>query len=130
MHDDLSNGTGKVHSLGMTGAAPRVVAPDAMTADTLNTGIKAALVSGNVGGYLSALERCGTMGVGDVLTPAIAYAEGGYPIDESLAAVIQRSKKLRFTSALGGMQGILVDPATGAMGAGADPRRTGDAIGY
>lgn len=86
--------TGKVYSLGMTGAAPRAVAPDAMTADTLNAGIKAALVPGNVGGYLSALERFGTMGVGELLTPAIAYAEGGYPIDESLAAVIERSQKL------------------------------------
>jgi gamma-glutamyltranspeptidase/glutathione hydrolase len=35
-----------------------------------------------------------------------------------------------FTAAVGGMQGIVVDLATGAMFAGADPRRTGYAVGW
>ena len=34
-----------------------------------------------------------------------------------------------FTAGVGGMQGILVDQATGTMTAGADPRRAGYAIG-
>jgi gamma-glutamyltranspeptidase/glutathione hydrolase len=35
-----------------------------------------------------------------------------------------------FTAAVGGMQGIVIDHATGAMFAGADPRRTGYAVGW
>jgi len=35
-----------------------------------------------------------------------------------------------FTAAVGGMQAIVIDPDTGAMTAGADPRRTGYAIGW
>lgn len=35
-----------------------------------------------------------------------------------------------FTAAVGGMQAIVVNPVTGAMTAGADPRRTGYAVGW
>ncbi len=35
-----------------------------------------------------------------------------------------------FTAAVGGMQAIIIDPATGTMTAGADPRRTGYAVGW
>ncbi|WP_263409061.1 gamma-glutamyltransferase [Terriglobus tenax] len=35
-----------------------------------------------------------------------------------------------FTAAVGGMQAVAIDPETGAMTAGADPRRTGYAIGW
>jgi gamma-glutamyltranspeptidase/glutathione hydrolase len=35
-----------------------------------------------------------------------------------------------FTAAVGGMQAIVIDPATGTMAAGADPRRTGYAVGW
>lgn len=35
-----------------------------------------------------------------------------------------------FTAAVGGMQAVLIDQETGAMTAGADPRRTGYAVGW
>ena len=35
-----------------------------------------------------------------------------------------------FTAAVGGMQAIIIDPVTGTMTAGADPRRTGYAVGW
>lgn len=35
-----------------------------------------------------------------------------------------------FTAAVGGMQAIAIDPVTGQMTAGADPRRTGYAVGW
>jgi gamma-glutamyltranspeptidase/glutathione hydrolase len=35
-----------------------------------------------------------------------------------------------FTAAVGGMQAIVIDPVTGTMTAGADPRRTGYAVGW
>ena len=53
--------TGKVWSVSMAGAAPKGIVPAEMTPETLNAGMKAGIVPGNLGGYLSALERFGTM---------------------------------------------------------------------
>lgn len=84
--------SGKVMSLAMTGAAPRALKPAAMTPATLNAGMLAGIVPGNLGGYLSLLERYGTMSVAEVFAPAIEVAEKGYPIDPMLAQSIDRGK--------------------------------------
>jgi gamma-glutamyltranspeptidase/glutathione hydrolase len=84
--------SGKVHSVSMAGAAPKALKPSAMTPDTLNSGMKAGIVPGNLGGYLSLLDRMGTMSLAEVLAPAIEYAEKGYPIDLMLAQSIDRGK--------------------------------------
>ena len=84
--------TGKVHSLSMAGAAPKAIKPDEMTPETLNAGMTAGIVPGNLGGYLSILDKLGTMSIADVFAPAIEYAEKGYPIDQMLAQSIDRGK--------------------------------------
>jgi gamma-glutamyltranspeptidase/glutathione hydrolase len=84
--------TGKVHSLSMAGAAPKALKPAEMTPDTLNAGMKAGIVPGNLGGYLSILDKLGTMSIAEVFAPAIEYAEKGYPIDQMLAGSIDRGK--------------------------------------
>ena len=84
--------TGKVHSLSMTGAAPKALKPSEMTPETLNAGVKAGIVPGNLGGYLYALDRFGTMTLAEVFAPAIEVAEKGYAIDPMLAASIDRGK--------------------------------------
>ena len=84
--------TGKVHSLSMAGAAPKAIKPEEMTPETLNAGIKAGIVPGNLGGYLSILDKLGTMSIAEVFAPAIEYAEKGYPIDQMLAQSIDRGK--------------------------------------
>ena len=84
--------SGKVMSLAMTGAAPRALKPAEMTPATLNAGMLAGIVPGNLGGYLSLLERYGTMSVAEVFAPAIEVAEKGYPIDPMLAQSIDRGK--------------------------------------
>lgn len=84
--------TGKVHSLSMAGAAPKALKPAEMTPEMLNAGMKAGIVPGNLGGYLSLLERMGTMSIAEVFAPAIEYAERGYPIDVKLAESIDRGK--------------------------------------
>ena len=86
--------TGKVHSLSMAGAAPKALKPAEMTPETLNAGMKAGIVPGNLGGYLSLLDRMGTMSIADVFAPAIEYAEKGYPIDLMLAQSIDRGKNI------------------------------------
>jgi gamma-glutamyltranspeptidase/glutathione hydrolase len=85
-------GTGKVWSLSMAGAAPKGIVPADMTPETLNAGMKAGIVPGNIGGYLIQLQRFGTMKVADVFATAIDYAEKGYPIDPMLAASIARGR--------------------------------------
>ncbi len=84
--------SGKVWSLSMTGAAPLALKPATMTPESLDTGMKAGIVPGNLGGYLYALDRFGTMSLAEVFAPAIEYAENGYPIDPMLAASIDRGK--------------------------------------
>jgi gamma-glutamyltranspeptidase/glutathione hydrolase len=85
--------TGKVWSLAMTGAAPKGLKPAEMTPETLNAGMNAGIVPGNLGGYLSLLERLGTLSLADVLAPAIEYADNGYPIDPMLATSIERGQR-------------------------------------
>ena len=84
--------SGTVLSLSMAGAAPRGLKPSEMTPESLNAGMNAGIVPGNLGGYLYLLDRFGTMTIGDVFAPAIEYAEKGYPIDPMLAADIERGK--------------------------------------
>ena len=84
--------SGKVLSLVMTGAAPKALKPSEMTPETLNAGMKAGIVPGNLGGYVSALDQFGTMSLAEVFAPAIEYAEKGYPIDPMLAQSISRGR--------------------------------------
>ena len=84
--------TGKVYSLSMAGAAPMAIKGENMTPETLGWGINAGIVPGNFGGYVTALQRFGTMSLAEVLASAIDYADHGYPIDVSLATAIARSK--------------------------------------
>src|SRR5688572_33116059 len=87
--------SGKVHSVSMAGAAPKALKPAEMTPETLNAGIKAGIVPGNLGGYLTILDKLGTMSLAEGFAPAIEYAEKGYAIDQMLAASIDRGKNNR-----------------------------------
>jgi gamma-glutamyltranspeptidase / glutathione hydrolase len=80
--------SGKVVSLSMTGAAPKAVRADAMTEASLNSGINAAIVPGNLGGLIALLDRYGTQRLADVLQPAIRYAEDGHPVHPGVAGAI------------------------------------------
>jgi gamma-glutamyltranspeptidase / glutathione hydrolase len=85
--------SGRVHSLAMTGAAPRAMKAEQMTPETMSWGISAGIVPGNFGGYLAALERFGTMSLAETFAAAIDYAEHGYPMDPSLATAIGRAQR-------------------------------------
>src|SRR3954470_9741080 len=85
--------SGRVYSLAMAGATPRGMKAAEMTPETLDWGMTAGIVPGNLGGYVTALARFGTMSLADVFASGIDYAEHGYPIDASLAAAIARAKK-------------------------------------
>ena len=58
------------------------------------TGLLAACVPGAFGGWLLLLERFGTWRLEDVLSFAIGYAEGGYPVVAGMTATIERVEAL------------------------------------
>jgi len=58
------------------------------------TGLLAAVVPGAFGAWTLLLEREGTWRLRDVLEPAIAYAEHGFPLLPTTAAVLQRVERL------------------------------------
>ena len=66
--------------LDFVGGAPRAADPARCTEDELVGGPKACATPGNLGGWLAALERFGTMPRAPVLAPAIEMAEGGIPL--------------------------------------------------
>jgi gamma-glutamyltranspeptidase/glutathione hydrolase len=81
----------KVYALGMTGAAPYAVDPN-WTKDELSTGYKAGCVPGNFGGYISSLQKFGTMSLKEVFESAINYADNGVPLTTKFRDAITGSK--------------------------------------
>ncbi len=86
--------SGDVYSLGATGAAPKNLEPEDLSADDLARGIKAGVVPGLFGGWIAALDRFGTMSLKEVLEPGIDYAENGHPIERSVVDGIRGLKDL------------------------------------
>jgi gamma-glutamyltranspeptidase / glutathione hydrolase len=68
------------HVLDFIGRAPRAADAQRCTDDELVGGPKSCATPGNLGGWLAALERFGTMDRGRVLAPAIGHAERGVPL--------------------------------------------------
>ena len=81
--------SGEVVSMNATGAAPLALQIETMTSESLQEGIRAGIVPGTIGGWIAMLQRYGTKSLGEVLTPAITYAENGHPIDPSVARSIE-----------------------------------------
>jgi gamma-glutamyltranspeptidase/glutathione hydrolase len=86
--------TGQVHSLAMAGAAPKALKVSEMTPETLNAGIKAAIVPGNIGGLIAMLDRFGSKSLAVVLAPAIEYAEQGHPANDGFVAGIRSGQRI------------------------------------
>jgi gamma-glutamyltranspeptidase/glutathione hydrolase len=86
--------TGKVHSLGATGAAPRELQAEKLTPDELNKGIQAGVVPGLFGGWIAALDRFGTMSLAQVMERAIDYAANGHPLEASVARSIGAQREI------------------------------------
>jgi gamma-glutamyltranspeptidase/glutathione hydrolase len=78
--------TGKLEGLNASGRAPRALTLEYFTTKNLSaiptTGMEAVTVPGAFDGWVTLLERHGTMKLADLMAPAIAYAENGFPIAE------------------------------------------------
>src|SRR5438046_6710167 len=68
------------HVLDFIGRVPRAADPARCTDDELAGGPRSCATPGNLGGWLAALERFGSMDRARVLGPAIALAEAGVPL--------------------------------------------------
>jgi gamma-glutamyltranspeptidase/glutathione hydrolase len=72
--------TGERHVLDFIGRSPRAADPARCTDDELAGGPKACATPGNLGGWLAAHERFGTLPRKTVFAPAIELAEQGVPL--------------------------------------------------
>jgi gamma-glutamyltranspeptidase/glutathione hydrolase len=86
------------HVLDFIGRAPAAADPARATEDELAGGPKSCATPGNLGGWLAALDRFGSMPRQRVLAPAIELAESGAPLTwmnarffEQARATLQRS---------------------------------------
>jgi gamma-glutamyltranspeptidase/glutathione hydrolase len=68
------------HGLDFIGRAPKAADATRCTDDELVGGPKSCATPGNLGGWLAALERFGSMDRARVLAPAIGHAERGVPL--------------------------------------------------
>jgi gamma-glutamyltranspeptidase/glutathione hydrolase len=90
--------SGERHVLDFIGRAPRAADPARATDDELAGGPKSCATPGNLGGWLAALERFGSMPRPRVFAPALELAENGVPLTwmnvrffEQARATLQRS---------------------------------------
>ncbi len=71
---------GRVRALNFSGRMPRTATPDKFTTESLEQGILAPLIPGNLAGWLTLHETYGTMDRERLFRQAISYAENGFPI--------------------------------------------------
>ena len=72
----------RVVGLDALGTSPAASSPETMTLDDFAMGYKAPIVPGAFKGWAAALERYGTMSMGDLFEPAIQLAEDGFVISK------------------------------------------------
>jgi gamma-glutamyltranspeptidase/glutathione hydrolase len=72
--------TRESHVLDFIGRAPQAADPDRARASDLEGGPRACVTPGNLGGWLAALDRFGSMDRPTVFGPAIRLAEAGAPL--------------------------------------------------
>jgi gamma-glutamyltranspeptidase/glutathione hydrolase len=81
--------TGRLEAINSTGRAPRALKLEHFTSRKMtqmpSTGMETVTVPGAVDAWVTLLERYGTRSLADLLAPAIALAEDGFPVAEKIA---------------------------------------------
>ena len=90
--------SGQLHGINGSGCAPAALTIDSLRAQGITvmpqTGIHSVTIPGAVAAWSKLHERFGTLRIADVLAPAIAVAERGFPVSEITAAEWQGSTSL------------------------------------
>jgi gamma-glutamyltranspeptidase/glutathione hydrolase len=85
-----SSKTKKLEGLNASGRAPRALNLEYFTSRRITqmptTGMEPVTVPGAFDGWVTLLDKHGTMKLADLLAPAISYAENGFPVMEKTAA--------------------------------------------
>ncbi len=80
----------KLDALNASGRCPKALTLDHFTAKKITqmplTGMETITVPGAFDGWLTVLEKYGTMKFADLMAPAISYAENGFPVMEKISA--------------------------------------------
>jgi gamma-glutamyltranspeptidase / glutathione hydrolase len=87
------------HVLDFIGRVPAAADPARATEDELAGGPKSCATPGNLGGWLAALERFGSMTPQRVLAPAIELAENGVPLTWMNARFFEQARSTLARSA-------------------------------
>jgi gamma-glutamyltranspeptidase/glutathione hydrolase len=81
--------TRTLEALNSSGRAPRALGLEHFAARGVTampvTGMEPITVPGAVDGWITLLEKYGTMALADLFAPAIGYAENGFPVAEKIA---------------------------------------------
>ncbi|HEV8483141.1 MAG TPA: gamma-glutamyltransferase [Blastocatellia bacterium] len=81
--------TGELKGLNGSGRAPRALTLDYFAKKGISSmpaaGMETVTVPGAFDGWVTLIEKYGTMKLADLLAPAIAYAEDGFPVMEKTA---------------------------------------------
>jgi gamma-glutamyltranspeptidase / glutathione hydrolase len=89
----ISRGGGRErHVLDFIGLAPSAASPAGLVEDDLAGGPKSCATPGNLGGWLAALERFGSMPRAKVFAPAIEWAEGGVPLTWMSSRFVEQAR--------------------------------------
>ena len=85
-----SSRTKKLEGLNASGRAPRALNLEYFTSRRITqmptTGMEPVTVPGAFDGWVTLLDKHGTLKLADLLAPAIGYAENGFPVMEKTAA--------------------------------------------
>jgi gamma-glutamyltranspeptidase/glutathione hydrolase len=84
-----SGKTGKLDALNASGRCPRALTLDHFTQRKITqmplSGMETITVPGAFDGWLTVLDKYGTMKFAELMAPAISYAENGFPVMEKIA---------------------------------------------
>lgn len=99
-----SSKTKKLEALNASGRAPRALSLDYFASRKITqmptSGMETITVPGAFDGWVTLLEKYGTLKLADLMAPAIGYAENGFPVMEKIAADwAPEVPKLRLTAA-------------------------------
>jgi gamma-glutamyltranspeptidase len=82
----------RVLALNGSGRSPRLLRRESYSGTIPHRGILAATTPGNVDAWFEAASKLGSRAMGDLLKPAIEYADNGFPVFPHLAKVIRSSR--------------------------------------
>lgn len=87
---------GRIRGLNASGRAPYAAELEFFTKQGLTNipafgSMYSVTVPGTIDGWATLLEECGTMSLAEVLQPAIAYAENGFPVSPQIGIAWQES---------------------------------------